>query len=179
MLTGGGSTRLGTDKAAADVAGVRMIDRVLGQIPVDVPVVVVGPPPEVERPVTVLREDPPGAGPAAAIMAGLPAVRTPVVAVMAVDMPFCPGLVRVLVEEPMSADALVPRTGDHPQGLCAVYRTASLRQVRVAPGDSVRALLGQLTVTYVECSEDVMVDIDTPELLHIVEQRLSIMDQER
>lgn len=61
MLTGGGSTRLGQDKATVVVAGRRMIDRVLDQIPADVPVVVVGPDPGVQRSVQVTREDPPGA----------------------------------------------------------------------------------------------------------------------
>ena len=67
MLTGGGSTRLGQDKATVVVAGRRMIDRVLDQIPADVPVVVVGPDPGVQRSVQVTREDPPGGGPVAAI----------------------------------------------------------------------------------------------------------------
>ena len=111
VLTGGGSRRLGRDKATTPVAGRRMIDRILTALPADVPVVVVGPDPQVRRPITVTREDPPGGGPAAGIAAGLAAVSTPLVAVLAGDMPFAvPALLRM--PRP-TADAVVPRADGH------------------------------------------------------------------
>ena len=43
VLTGGASRRLGRDKATTHVGGRRLVDRVLADVPVEVPVVMVGP----------------------------------------------------------------------------------------------------------------------------------------
>lgn len=168
VLTGGRSSRLGVDKATALVAGRRMIDRVLAQLP-EVPVVVVGPDPEVPG-VIVTREDPPGGGPAAGIAAALPLVHSEWVAVIAADMPFG---VPVLTGLPREADAVVPRAGGHPQPLCAWYRVAALNGL--GPGVSMRTVLAGLQVHYVDVPEDAMADIDTPADLAAAARRLSIM----
>lgn len=89
LLTGGASRRLGRDKATAHVGGERLVDRLVGMLPPEMPVVVVGPRIDsLAREVAFAREDPPGSGPLAGIGAGLERVRTPLVAVLAVDMPF-------------------------------------------------------------------------------------------
>lgn len=177
MLTGGSASRLGEPKADAVLAGRRLVDHLLDQIPAEVPVVLVGPDPQVARAVTVTREDPPGAGPAAAIKAGVLAVGTSLVAVMAVDMPFCVPVVAGLRDELAGFDAVVPVTDGHRQGLSAMYRTEALRRADVAPGSSVAALLDQLDVMEVDRPAELLADIDTREQLRAAEQRLSIMER--
>ena len=89
VLTGGASRRLGRDKATSHVGGRRLVDRILAEVPADVPVVIVGPLLDaMARPVRFVREDPPGSGPLAAIGAGLAEVSTPFVGLIAADMPF-------------------------------------------------------------------------------------------
>lgn len=176
VLTGGSSRRLGQDKATAVVAGKRMVDRVLEQIPPDVPVVVVGPDPQARREVVVTREDPPGGGPAAAIGAGLRAVTTPWVAVIAADMPFAVPVVVGMLDRLAGADAVVPGAEGHRQPLCALYRTRALQGVRIEPGMSMRTLLDGLRVEYVPGEPDSLIDIDTPADLGRAARRLTIME---
>ncbi|MCU0264214.1 MAG: molybdenum cofactor guanylyltransferase [Candidatus Nanopelagicales bacterium] len=158
VLTGGASRRLGRDKATAHVGGRRLVDRILAQVPADVPVVIVGPSlGAMARPVRFVREDPPGCGPLAAIGAGLAEVRTPLVGLIAADMPFAVPVVaealsRLAHEPPPAshprgdmdpvqhldgdgaggvsrADAVVPIDADgFAQLLCAGYRTHALRR---------------------------------------------------
>lgn len=176
MLTGGASSRLGRDKATAVVAGRRMIDRVLAAIPADVPVIVVGPDPGTTREVLVTREDPPGSGPACAIGAALPHVRTPVVAVLATDMPHGAAVVGDLLDALGPHDGVVPVAGGHRQPLNAVYRTSSLRRVEYRAGMSMRAVLAGLDLVEVQAGAARFVDIDTPADLEAVERSLSIME---
>lgn len=168
VLTGGGSTRLGQDKATTVVAGQRMIDLILGQLPA-VPVVVVGPDPGIPG-ITVTREDPPGGGPVAALAAGLGCVTTPWAALIAADMPFA---VPMLLRLPRTGDAVVPVSQGHPQPLCAWYRVGALGDLR--PAMSMRAVLAALDATYVEVPAAQVVDIDTPADLAQVRRRLTIM----
>ncbi|MEI2784535.1 MAG: NTP transferase domain-containing protein [Candidatus Nanopelagicales bacterium] len=168
VLTGGRSRRLGTDKATAVVAGQRMIDRVVKQLP-EVPIVVVGPDPGVPG-VMVTREDPPGGGPAAAIAAGLRQAHTDWVAVVAADMPFA---VPMLLSLARTGQAVVPIAAGHPQPLCAWYRASALHGLE--PGVSMRAVLAGLDVHYVEVAAHTVADIDTPADLRAVETTLTIM----
>ena len=110
VLTGGASRRLGRDKATAHVGGRRLVDRILAEVPADVPVVIVGPSLDaMARPVRFVREDPPGSGPLAAIGAGLAEVGTPFVGLIAADMPFAVPVVAEalsrLAHEPLPASA--------------------------------------------------------------------------
>ena len=178
MLTGGGSTRLGQDKATAVLGGRRMIDRVLDQIPVDVDVVVVGPDPGAHRPVQVTREEPPGGGPVAGIGAGVRLVRTEVVGVIAADMPWAVPVVAGLAEAMGPEDARVPEAGGHLQGLGAAYRGSALIGAGPAPGDSMRALLSRLRIHRVPMPEEPFTDIDTPDALAAAQRRLTIMEND-
>lgn len=172
ILTGGRSTRMGRDKAGTTVGGVTMLDRLLLTLPSTVPVVVAGPEPlRPVRPVVARQEDPPGGGPVAGIAAGLTAVTTDVVGVLAVDVPGGAGLVAELAEELAAgaADALLPQVGDEtPQPLCAAYRTEALRQALHRLGDphgrSVRDLTALLaeTIRPLNPTDTRVVDADTP-----------------
>ncbi|HYI55801.1 MAG TPA: NTP transferase domain-containing protein [Microlunatus sp.] len=73
VLAGGQARRFGSDKLAADVDGRALLELALDGVPDDdaVSVAVVGPARRLGRDVTVLREDPPGGGPAAALITGL------------------------------------------------------------------------------------------------------------
>jgi molybdopterin-guanine dinucleotide biosynthesis protein A len=154
-----------------------MIDRLMDDIPLEVPVVVVGPDPLVERPVTVTREDPAGGGPACAIGAALPHVGTELAAVLAADMPFGAVEVDGLIAAIGGKDGVVPVAAGHRQPLNAVYRTQALRGVRYEPGMSMRAVLSGLDLVEFAAPAGRFIDIDTPADLEAVERRLSIMEQ--
>ncbi len=83
VLAGGESRRFGTDKLAAVVDGLRLLDRAIEALPAEVTLIIVGPERPTRRPATFVREDPVGGGPAAALVAGLRhALQTPVDAIV-------------------------------------------------------------------------------------------------
>ncbi|MFC7575730.1 molybdenum cofactor guanylyltransferase [Klenkia terrae] len=111
--------------------------------------VVVGPPQPVPDGVVVVREQPPGGGPVPAMRAGLAAVTTDVVAVLAADLPFLtPAVVRGLRERLTGDGVLVVDPAGRDQLLLGVWRTAVLRAAvaDVAGPTSVRAVLAPLAV---------------------------------
>jgi molybdenum cofactor guanylyltransferase len=71
VLAGGASQRFPPDKLAQLVEGEPLLDRALASLPEDFMVVVVGPVRPAARPVIFTTEDPPGGGPAAAMIAGV------------------------------------------------------------------------------------------------------------
>ena len=71
VLAGGRSLRFGADKLDHDLDGASLLDRTLAGVPGELSVLVVGPRRKVARPVTLVREDPPGGGPGAALVCGL------------------------------------------------------------------------------------------------------------
>jgi molybdenum cofactor guanylyltransferase len=71
VLAGGASQRFAPDKLAELLDGEPLLDRTLASLPEQVTVVVVGATRRVARPVIFTSEDPPGGGPAAALVAGL------------------------------------------------------------------------------------------------------------
>ncbi|MEI4272426.1 NTP transferase domain-containing protein [Klenkia sp. LSe6-5] len=150
VLAGGRGARMGgRDKPQLEVGGRSMLDRVLAAVPDARPRVVVGPPRPVPPDVVVVREDPPGGGPVRALRAGLAAVPTDVVVVLAADLPF---LTAELVDElrgRLAGDGVLlvdPQGRD--QYLLGVWRTTALR-ARLAGVDaptSLRAVLAGLDV---------------------------------
>jgi GTP:adenosylcobinamide-phosphate guanylyltransferase len=89
VLAGGGARRLGgTDKPSLTVGARTLLDRVLSVCADASTTVVVGPRRPTLRPVSWVREDPPGGGPLAALDAGLGPVTAPVVLVLSADLPF-------------------------------------------------------------------------------------------
>jgi molybdenum cofactor guanylyltransferase len=174
LLTGGASSRLGVSKAELRRDGERLADRGARLIAaVSDPALEVGPG------VTTLpavREQPVGAGPLAAFVAGADEMArrhaTGGVLLLAVDLPFVDvPLLEWLAEYP-APGAVVPTVDGVPQPLCARYSEADLpvaARLRAAGQASMRALLDAVTVTYVDESgwravadRGSFADVDTP-----------------
>ncbi|MFJ2619782.1 NTP transferase domain-containing protein [Glutamicibacter sp. NPDC087344] len=179
VLAGGRGSRLGgADKANLELHGRRLVDRAVdaarragaGRV------VVIGPDSAGTRADAVLREDPPFAGPLAALAAGLPSLSAPWVLVLACDLQrptaVATELAAALAEGLESAeDGVVLRDADgRVQWLAGIYRTQALHAVCAALGDRVvnapvRRALGELTLRELPVDNDTSSDIDTPQAL--------------
>ncbi|TQL04294.1 molybdenum cofactor guanylyltransferase [Cellulomonas sp. SLBN-39] len=168
---GGTSRRMGgTDKTALDLAGRTVLEHLLDGL-TGWPVVVVAPPRgRVGGPaVRWVREDPPGAGPLAALAAGLRAAPDAAVLVaVAGDQPFAgpvvPLLLQALADAPDADVAAAAGSDGRAQPLLSAYRTravgALLRQdVASRP---VRLLAEGLRRTVVRVDDDAVLDVDDP-----------------
>jgi molybdopterin-guanine dinucleotide biosynthesis protein A len=149
VLAGGSGRRLGgVDKPALRVGEQSLLDRVLSAVADASVTVVVGPARETSRPVTWVREKPPGGGPVAALAAGLPLVTSSLVAVLAADLPFLDaGTVSQLRGALGDYDgALLVDDDGRDQLLVGVWRTAALRAALPASvaGARLGAVLGGL-----------------------------------
>lgn len=156
VLTGGSSRRMGRDKARLVVGGIGLAAHVAAVLEeACVPVVEVGPS---VTGLAATEEEPPGAGPLAAVAAGwallgrLGAERPTVVA--ACDLPLLrPDVVRALARWPGSA-SVVPVVAGRPQPLCARWSVAAL-------DDAARRLATTRSVRHVaEAPDTVLVDAD-------------------
>jgi len=162
LLAGGSARRMGgVDKPALRVAGQSLLDRVLGAVPDAAPRIVVGPPRRVPAGVLIAQEHPPGAGPAAAIAAGLRLVPPGVshVAVLAADLPFLTAAAVAALRAAVTADAAVFTDRDgRRQFLCAVWRLEPLRRRLAALGPltgvSLRQVYTDATVAELAASGD-------------------------
>lgn len=175
ILTGGDGVRLGgVDKASIEVDGETLLEHALAATAPAEEVVVVGRELPTTRPVTWTREDPPGGGPGAGLLAGLDAlaVRPELVCVLAVDMPrFSAGtlarLLDVLDSESEDTDAVCLVDDEHrKQWLAGVYRYDALAATRPKTRDdehglSVRRMMLPLQITAVPAVADEARDVDT------------------
>ncbi|MBL3686491.1 hypothetical protein D3248_05930 [Leucobacter zeae] len=176
VLAGGRGSRLGgVDKAAVELGGARLVDRAVAAARAAgaAHVVVVGPESARAIGTTVVREDPPFAGPLAALAAALPVVEAPRLLLLSCDLVDPALACRALLE----ADAvgrgewdgriLVDPAG-RMQWLAGLYRTEALRSgiagcaggVRDAP---LRRLFVGLDLLAVAAPESATADIDDPE----------------
>ncbi|MFG2946746.1 NTP transferase domain-containing protein [Streptomyces adustus] len=140
VLAGGGARRLGgADKPGVRVGGRTLLDRVLGACADARTTVVVADPRSTVRPVRWAREDPPGAGPVAALDAGLRHTTAEHVVVLSADLPFlAPGTVRRLLRALRSSGAdgaLLTDADGREQPLVAAYRVRALRHGLCALAD--------------------------------------------
>jgi molybdopterin-guanine dinucleotide biosynthesis protein A len=133
VLAGGAARRLGgADKPALRVGGRALLDRVLAACTgAATTVVVAGRRPTV-RPVVWAREEPPGAGPLAALDAGLRRTTAESVVVLSGDLPFLGRetvrrLLTTLRERDAEGAVLTDRDG-RDQPLVAAYRSEPLRR---------------------------------------------------
>lgn len=154
VLAGGGSRRFGTDKLSHQIDGRRLLDHTLAPLPTDATIIVVGPTRPTTRPVTFVREQPAGGGPAAALVAGLVAALrfgAEVIVVLPGDAPGAAGAVRgqLPLIGPGGPEAIVGVDADGQDQLLQlmVSAGAAARIVETAgelagAGQSVRALIG-------------------------------------
>ncbi|MEU6221003.1 NTP transferase domain-containing protein [Streptomyces sp. NPDC047022] len=133
VLAGGAARRLdGADKPGVRVGGRALLDRVLAACSGAATTVVVADPRPTARPVVWTREDPSGAGPVAALDAGLRRTTAAHVVVLSADLPFLEtATVRRLLGglgERGAEGAVLTDTDGRDQPLVAAYRSAALRR---------------------------------------------------
>lgn len=167
VLAGGGSRRMGQDKALVDVGGRTLLARVLDAAAGCGTVVVVGPArPGVSGAVEFVDEDPPGSGPVHGLAAGVARVAAPWVLVLACDLPFVSAATTSrLIAAGAGAEGAIVTDGDRDNPLCGVYRTTALRaalgRLEDTRGAAMEAVVRQLdlvrVVDHVAAS-----DCDTP-----------------
>ena len=171
VLSGGTSARFGSDKSQALIAGQSLIALILGSIPSEFKIVIVGEDPKIESSqYQCVHEDPIGGGPLAGFKAGLAACESELVALIATDMPFaCARVLNLLnfVREHDDAVMYVDAEG-FKQPLAAVYRSQSvgraLAYMDEVHGKSMRELVSHLMVHEIEMSHEIakaLMDIDT------------------
>lgn len=173
ILTGGTGQRLGgVDKAALRVDGTSLLERTLDAVSAAQGVVLVGgrQAGDADERITVVREQPAGGGPAAAIGAGVNALdgSSSVVVVVACDMPgialAIPVLLHALASTP-EADGVLARDGHQIQYLVGAHRSAAMRAAvqshDTLHGSSVRALMDALALHVVDVPTGSTADIDT------------------
>lgn len=159
VLAGGRSARMrGRPKTELEVGGRSMLNRALDALAGARHVVVVGPGGD-------LCEDPPYAGPVAALAAGLGRVSAPVVAVLAADLPFVTrASVDALVGE---ASAVALDDAGRPQYLLAAYRTRDLAAALPAQpvGAALRTVIAAIepSLLRLDGSQPPWWDCDTPD----------------
>jgi molybdopterin-guanine dinucleotide biosynthesis protein A len=180
VLAGGRGRRLGgVDKAGVVINGRTLLARALDVVAGASPRIVVGPPqPGLPPDVVVVREEPPGGGPVAAIDAGIAEVETDVVVVLACDLPLVTShIVDALVDALQNAPAARTPAGGGVDGvllrdeemrrqpLVAAYRSASLRRavagLPTPEGAAMRELLNELELRELPASGPVALDCDT------------------
>jgi molybdopterin-guanine dinucleotide biosynthesis protein A len=168
VLAGGSGARLGgADKAAVTHEGRTLLEHCLAALAGAEEVVVVGEPVATSRPVAFAREDPPGGGPAAGLLAGVEALRgtTGPVAVLAVDMPFVTAatverLLAAHAAAATSAGAFLVDAGGRRQ-LAGVLDAALLPRPRDRHNLPLHVLLGGLDLVPVPAVGREATDIDT------------------
>lgn len=156
VLCGGQSRRMGRDKALMPVGGRPVIERVLHRLQGWGDPLVVTNRPEAYRHlgVPLIGDRFPGKGPLAGIHAGLAHSRHRVNLVVACDMPFVSrALADLLFAHLAGDDASVPRLGDRPHPLFAVYTKECLGPLEMSleAGDlSVIRFLRRVRTRFVE-----------------------------
>ncbi|WP_116451075.1 molybdenum cofactor guanylyltransferase [Blastococcus litoris] len=129
VLAGGRAARLGGQaKPQLLVGGRPILAAVLDAVADAQDRIVVGPPQPAPPDVLVVREQPPGGGPVAALRAGLAEVPTDVVVVLAGDLPFLsPWVVRGLLERLTDDGVMAVDDSGRDQYLLSAWRTPALR----------------------------------------------------
>jgi molybdopterin-guanine dinucleotide biosynthesis protein A len=167
VLAGGAARRLdGADKPAQVVAGRTLVEHVVAAVPEAGVVVVVGPRRERPEGVRWAREEPPGAGPVAAIAAGLRLTTAGALLVLAGDLPWIHGAIAPLLAELDAHECavLVDASGRR-NPLASAWRRSALERSLARVGDPAgvpaRALLEGVDVGAVADSGGWGEDCDT------------------
>ncbi len=172
ILTGGESSRFGSNKTSALLGRKTLINHVIDSIPKRWPIVMVGPNYASPRNfIQCTREVPAGGGPVCAIEAGLRLISTEFVAVIASDMPFAGRVIKALSQQVIAKDALIAiDEKGYAQTLCAIYRTeplhTAIKSLEPLAGLSMKKLLPLLDAEKISLGKEFassLLDIDTPE----------------
>jgi len=176
IMAGGDSHRMGTDKANVALGEKTLLQSVIATMQQLFPQVIVSvrqPRAGIDWP-QVCDEQPDG-GPLAGLVASLGQITTPWAFMVACDMPFVvPEVVELLAGYRSRYQAVVPVVHGHPQPLAAFYAASCLAPLRaslVAQQNSLRGVLKQLDVRYVDEAELLKADpqlrsffdLDTPQ----------------
>lgn len=135
LLSGGKSSRMGTNKALLPVEGKLNIERILESLGENFKdrIIVTNTPDEyrfLQGKVNIVPDIYPGLGPLSGIHAGLVASKAEYNVVVACDMPFVSeDLARVLVEKSHGFQAVVPRFNGMRQPLFAVYHQSMIEEI--------------------------------------------------
>jgi molybdopterin-guanine dinucleotide biosynthesis protein A len=147
VLAGGVARRLGgADKPGVRVGGRTLLDRVLTACADATVTVVVAEPRPAVRPVIWAREEPPGAGPLAALDAGLRHTTAEYVVVLSADLPFLRertvGHLLSSLTASRADGVLLTDADGRDQPLVAAYRAAAVRDGLAALADEATGLTG-------------------------------------
>lgn len=168
VLCGGASRRFGSDKTAALLHGRTLLDHVLDGLPPEWPVLCVGAERPTRREARWVREDPPGGGPLAGIVAGGRAAATPLLAVLAADMPYAgevaARLIQALVADGSVAAVCARDDSGQVNPLLAAYRRRELLYLIGDSGhDRAAKTLLRLPHAVLDVSGPAAADVDYPE----------------
>jgi molybdopterin-guanine dinucleotide biosynthesis protein A len=175
IIAGGRARRLGgVDKWTLPVGGQRILDRQLSVLR------------HIAEHILIVTDDPrrfrgsglrvcadliPGAGPLSGVYTALVRAPSEHTVVVACDLPFLtPAFLRHLVTRLGPADAVVPRSADGPQPLCAMYAQSCIEPIRsrLARGElQVSALEHAIHVTHIEMPELTPFDPDGTLFLNV------------
>ena len=197
VLSGGTSSRFGSDKASAKINGQTLLELLITNLLAEglEEIVVVGPKValnlgkklEGAAKITFVREAPEFGGPVAAIAAAISEIQSEQVAIFATDMPFAPKFLPALkarldskLESKLAGDAaLIVDSQGFAQPLAALYQSAPLKEALSelakrdgVSGQSMKRLIIDLKQVLVPLHEtqlnpDYLLDIDTPQALEL------------
>ncbi len=177
VLAGGKSTRFGSDKASAILAGRPMLDWVVTACAeACAPIVVVRARgqrlPPVGAPIEVIDDFVDGAGPLAGLAAGLRATTTEFAFATSCDAPLLrPELIALLARQIDGFDAACPEVDARLQPLVAVYRVGvalgGVEQALEAGESSLQAALSRLRVAVVNEAAVQVIDPNLDSFLNI------------
>lgn len=147
ILVGGGSVRMGANKALLPVGGVPLIERVRRALaPLCTEILLIaneaGPYTSLGLPIVPDLES--GRGPLMGLYSGLRAAQGELALLLACDMPFVsPDLLRYLIDLAPGHDVVIPRTADGLHPLHALYRRATcLPAIATALAAGERRMIG-------------------------------------
>ncbi|MGJ7920677.1 molybdenum cofactor guanylyltransferase [Neobacillus sp. LXY-4] len=156
ILSGGKSSRMGTNKALLKLKDKPNIERVKDELSTLVDdIILVANEPDTYQflKLKTVKDEYPGQGPLAGIHAGLKASRHDINLVVACDMPFVTAdLARILLERAEGYDAVIPVINGRQQQLFAVYHKGILQEIeKCMKGDNfaIKHMLDPFNVLYI------------------------------
>lgn len=172
ILSGGRSTRMGTDKAAVRIGGSSLLQRTISAVAFVDQVVVVGQRVDLPiqpdwPPISFTLEKPKFGGPVAGLAAGIDLLEAEWMFVLAVDLAHPAAVVRLLRSAPIGEDgAALVDEGGWPQFLAARYSRLALARRLSEVGDirdmSVRRFAKRLNLALIPATDQLVRDLDTP-----------------